>query len=175
MYFFFIRVVWLCIVAWNFFCFYLGHIFKTHKERLWISLPMLPIHHGAPHRDGPRGKPIWLVTSGLHSILMLRVDSLILSLGFHSQDTHPGTGRSIGLSSAWLTLQPSPANSDFSKNLKEDWHDQLIDQIRPLWPPVLPSKSCDRAKRNTYRKTWKWPSNNGQYFIHCDFTIKILN
>ena len=28
---------------------------------------MLTTHHGVPHKDVPRGKPIRLVTSGLHS------------------------------------------------------------------------------------------------------------
>ena len=28
---------------------------------------MLPTHHGVPHEDVPREKPIRLVTSGLHS------------------------------------------------------------------------------------------------------------
>ena len=49
---------------------------------------MLPTYYGAPNGDVLRGKPIHLVTSGLHSILMLMVDSLILSLGFHSQDNY---------------------------------------------------------------------------------------
>ena len=62
---------------------------------------MNPIHHGVPHGDMPRGKPIRLVTSGLHSQ--------------YTRITHPGTERSIGLSSVWLTLQPSPSNSDFCK------------------------------------------------------------
>ena len=121
------------LILWgnfSFFWFCLAYILIGHKESL---------HHGVQHRDVPRGKPIRIVISGLHC-QHTHAGGWQFSFvpGFYSQDnfTHPGTETSIGLSPAWLTLQPSPSNSDFCKKLKEGWNDQPIDWIGPLRSPV---------------------------------------
>ena len=50
---------------------------------------MLPTHYGVPHGDVPRGKPIRLVTSGLHSQYTHAGGRLFNFVpGFHSQDNY---------------------------------------------------------------------------------------
>ena len=64
---------------------------------------MLPTNHEAPHGDVPRGKPIHLVTSGLHSQYRHadgRQFNFVPGFLFPKKITHPWTERSIDLSSA---------------------------------------------------------------------------
>ena len=123
----------------NVFFFLLGvFLFRSHK--FWVSLSMLPTHHRAPLWDmprvRPRVRPIHLRISWLHNQYTHDDRWLLWILVFFFIITYPETGRNMDLSSAWLTLQPLPSDSEFCKNLKESWHNQLIDQIRPLQPPV---------------------------------------
>ena len=86
-------------VAW-------GLSWKIHIVIVWVSLTMLPTHHGAPFGDTPRGKPIRLGIPGQHSILML-MNNFIMFPSFDSQDNYsPRDRKVVGLSSAWL---PSPS------------------------------------------------------------------
>ena len=72
--------------------------------------------------------------------------------------TSPGTERTTSLSTAWLTLQPSSSfrfkkkkkKKKKKKNLREYCHDQPIDRIGPLQPPVKPSK----GQSGVLQETW---------------------
>ena len=57
----FLLSFFICTNCLGFLC------WKIHIFIVWVSLTMLPTHHGAPFGDTPRGKPIRLGIPGLHN------------------------------------------------------------------------------------------------------------
>ena len=106
-------------------------------EHVWVSLNMLP-PTSEPHVGMYLGgNPFtWQHNGYMFSILMPGLGHFILSLGFCSQENYlPRDRKGYETFTVWLTRQPS-SSFWFVQNPNENRHDQSIDWIRPLQPPV---------------------------------------
>lgn len=100
----------------------LGSFFGiSYISIIWSSLTGLLTCNGAPHRDRPRGKPICHGLSGLSS-----------------QYTHTSrtlVPRRYCYHHSFFMDLPSATAFWFGRNQIRVWHNQSIDQIKPLQPP----------------------------------------